>query len=249
MGTQANGSLQAPAPRPAEGVAADLKERGTPDMPRTVCVRSTALLALLGIVLALAGPAAAHERRTVGAYVMSVGWADEPPYAGVRNGVQLLLKDASGKAVTDLPEDLKVEIIFGAQKMGPLSLEAAFGRNFGTPGDYRADVIPTRPGNYTFHFVGSLNGQQIDQSFTSSEKTFDPVREAAAIEFPAKDPSPGEMAVLLERLGARVETTQSSARSATAAAGQARTLAIVGIVVGVAGMVMSLAGNRKRTVR
>ena len=218
-------------------------------MARTVCVRSTALLAILGIVLALAGPAAAHERRKVGAYVMSVGWADEPPYAGVKNGVQLLLKDASGRAVTDLPEDLKVEIIFGTQKMGPLSLEAAFGRSFGTPGDYRADVIPTRPGNYTFHFVGSLNGQQIDQSFTSSEKTFDPVREAAAIEFPAKDPSPGEMAVLLERLGARVETTQSSARSATAAAGQARTLAIVGIVVGVAGMVMSLAGNRKRTVR
>src|SRR5205807_6301175 len=209
-------------PATAEGAADDLEERGKPDMALTACVRSTALLAILGIVLALTGPAAAHERRKVGAYMMSVGWTDEPPYAGVRNGVQLLLKDASGKAVTDLPEDLKVEIIFGTQKMGPLSLEAAFGRSFGTPGDYRADVIPTRPGNYTFHFVGSLNGQPIDQSFTSSDKTFDPVQEAAGIEFPAKDPSPGEMAVLLERLAARVETTQSSARSATAAAGQAR---------------------------
>ena len=75
-------------------------------MARSVGVRLTALLAILGIVLVLAGPAAAHERRTVGAYVMSVGWADEPPYAGAKNGVQLLLKDASGKAVTDLPEDL-----------------------------------------------------------------------------------------------------------------------------------------------
>jgi len=218
-------------------------------MARSVGVRLTALLAILGIVLVLAGPAAAHERRTVGAYVMSVGWADEPPYAGVKNGVQLLLKDASGKAVTDLPEDLKVEIIFGAQKIGPLSLEAAFGRSFGTPGDYRADVIPTRPGNYTFHFVGSLNGQRIDQSFTSSDKTFDPVQEAAAIEFPAKDPSSGEMAALLERLGARVESTRSSAREAATAAGQARTLAVVGIAVGVAGMVMSLAWNRKRAIR
>ena len=218
-------------------------------MARIVCVRSTALLAILGVVLALTGPAAAHERRKVGAYVMSVGWADEPPYAGVKNGVQLLLKDASDRAVTDLPKDLKVEIIFGTQKMGPLSLDAAFGRSFGTPGDYRADVIPTRPGNYTFHFVGSLNGQQIDQSFTSSDKTFDPVQEAAAIEFPAKDPSSGEMAVLLERLGARVESTQSSTREAAAAAGRATTLAIVGIAVGVAGMVMSLAWNRKRAVR
>jgi hypothetical protein len=218
-------------------------------MARSVCVWSTAFVTILGVVLALAGPAAAHERRKVGAYMMSVGWGDEPPYAGVKNGVQLLLKDAAGRAVTDLPEDLKVEIIFGTQKMGPLSLQAAFGRSFGTPGDYRADVIPTRPGNYTFHFIGSLNGQPVDQSFTSSDKTFDPVQEAAGIEFPAKDPSPGEMAALLERLGARVESAQSSARSAAAAAGQARTLAIVGIAVGVAGTVMSLAWNRKRTVR
>ena len=56
-------------------------------MARSVGVRLTAVLAILGIVVALAGPAAAHERRKVGAYVMSVGWADEPPYAGVKTGV------------------------------------------------------------------------------------------------------------------------------------------------------------------
>jgi hypothetical protein len=104
------------------------------------------VLVVLGALLALTGNAGAHERRKVGAYIMTVGWADEPTYAGVKNGVQLLLKDASGKPVTDLPEDLKVEIIFGDQKMGPLSLQAAFGRSFGIPGDYRAAVIPTRPG-------------------------------------------------------------------------------------------------------
>ena len=203
-------------------------------------------LALL-LPLMFTGMAGAHERRQVGSYVMRVGWADEPTYAGVKNGVQLLLSDASGKPVTDLPEDLKVEIILGSQKMGPLPLEAAFGKSFGRLGDFRAAIIPTRPGNYTFHFVGSLNGQRIDQSFTSSDKTFDPVTEPAAIEFPAKDPSPGELAGRLDRLGPRVDEGVASARDGAAAASQARVLAIVGILVGAVGIVVGVSSGRRRT--
>ena len=204
---------------------------------------SIALLLPL-IFTAIAG---AHERRQVGSYVMRVGWADEPTYAGVKNGVQLLLSDTSGKPVTDLPEGLKVEIIFGTQKMGPLPLEAAFGKAFGRPGDFRAAIIPTRPGNYTFHFVGTLNGQRVDQSFTSSDKTFDPVTEASAIEFPAKDPSPGELAGRLERLGPRIDESQTAARDATAAAARARVLGIIGILVGVVGIVVGVSSGRRRT--
>ena len=214
---------------------------------RRLCGLGAALSLALLLSLMFTGTARAHERRQVGAYVMRVGWADEPTYAGVKNGVQLLLSDVSGKPVTDLPEDLKVEIVFGSQKMGPLPLEAAFGKSFGRPGDFRAAIIPTRPGNYTFHFVGSLNGQRVDQSFTSSDKTFDPVTEAAAIEFPAKDPSPGELAGLLERLGPRIDEGQASARDAAAAASQARVLSIIGILVGAVGIVVGVSSGRRRT--
>jgi len=214
---------------------------------RRLCGLGAALSLALLLPLMFTGMARAHERRQVGSYVMRVGWADEPTYAGVKNGVQLLLSDASGKPVTDLPEDLKVEIVFGSQKMGPLPLEAAFGKSFGRPGDFRAAIIPTRPGNYTFHFVGSLNGQQVDQSFTSSDKTFDPVTEAAAIEFPAKDPSPGELAGRLDRLGPRVDEGVASARDGAAAASQARVLAIVGILVGAVGIVVGVSSGRRRT--
>jgi hypothetical protein len=210
---------------------------------RSVCGLGVSLA--LGLLM-FVGLAGAHERRQVGAYVMRVGWADEPTYAGVKNGVQLLLSDASGKPVTDLPEDLKVEIIFGTQKMGPLPLEAAFGKAFGRPGDFRAAVIPTRPGNYTFHFVGSLNGQRIDQSFTSSDKTFDTVTEASAIEFPAKDPSPGELAGRLDRLGPRIDEGLASARDAASAASQARVLGIFGILVGAVGIVVGVSSARRR---
>lgn len=205
-----------------------------------------------GLVLALCVPLAfrstaeAHERRQAGSYVMRVGWAEEPTFAGVKNAVQLLLSDASGKPVTDRPEDLKVEIIFGTQKMGPLPLEAAFGKNFGRPGDFRAAVIPTRPGNYTFHFVGTLNGQRIDQSFTSSDKTFDPVQDAAPIEFPAKDPSPGELAEKLDRVAVRIESAQTAAQAAAAAARQARILGAIGVVAGIAGVVVAVSVNRRR---
>lgn len=205
------------------------------------------VLAVL-LPLLLADTAWAHERRQVGSYVMRVGWADEPAFAGVKNAVQLLLADASGKPVTDLPEDLKVEIIFGGQKMGPLPLEAAFGKAFGRPGDFRVAVIPTRPGNYTFRLVGSLGGQRIDQSFTSSDKTFDPVTESSAIEFPAKDPSPGELAGRLERLGPRVDEGHAAARDAAAAASQARVLGIIGILAGVIGIVVGISSGRRRPV-
>jgi hypothetical protein len=210
---------------------------------RSVCGLGVSLSLVL---VAFAGVSGAHERRQVGAYVMRVGWADEPTYAGVKNGVQLLLADAKGKPVTDLPEDLKVEIIFGTQKMGPLPLEAAFGKAFGRPGDFRAAVIPTRPGNYTFHFVGSLNSQRIDQSFTSSDKTFDPVTEASAIEFPAKDPSSGELAGRLDRLGPRIDEGLASARDAAAAASQARMLGILGILAGAVGIVIAVSSARRR---
>ena len=206
---------------------------------------TASLLLALCVPLALTGTAGAHERRQVGSYVMRVGWADEPAFAGVKNAVQLVLGDASGKPVTDLPEDLKVEIIFGTQKMGPLPLEAAFGKTFGRPGDFRAQVIPTRPGNYTFHFVGSLGGQPVDQSFTSSDKTFDPVQEAAPIEFPAKDPSPGELAEKLDRVAQRVESARTAAQDAAAAGRQARILGDIGVVGAIAGVAVASTMRRR----
>src|SRR5215469_3668025 len=96
---------------PEEAFSRDAAERR-----RTLMVRRGLLRIPVGLGLALCLPlalpsiAGAHERRQVGSYVMRVGWADEPTFASVKNAVQLLLGDASGKPVTDLPEDLKVEI-------------------------------------------------------------------------------------------------------------------------------------------
>jgi hypothetical protein len=202
-----------------------------------------ALITVVFCALAFSQAALAHEQRTVGKIQMTVGWAVEPTYTGFRNDIQLFLKDAAGKPINDLGDnDLKVQVIFGDQKSAMMSLDPSYDPDtgLGTPGEYDRAIVPTRPGNYTFHFVGAVHGQKIDQSFTSSEKTFNPVEEPGAVEFPAKDPSAPEVASLVQRLQPRVDAAQAAAGEASGAAGQGRTLAIVGIVLGAVGIVLSL---------
>src|SRR5512133_3232159 len=80
------------------------------------CVALTGGLAA-AFVLALSAPAFAHEERAVGAYHFVVGWGDEPAYAGQKNSLQLSRGTKAGKPVTDLGDALKVEVIFGQQRM------------------------------------------------------------------------------------------------------------------------------------
>jgi hypothetical protein len=173
---------------------------------------------------------------------MTVGWADEPAFVGFKNGVQLIL-NASEKPVPYLGDTLKVEVLFGNEKLGPLPLQRAFGKTYGRPGDYRASLIPTRAGTYTFHFVGTIKSEKVDQSFTCSEKTFDCVDDTAAIEFPAKDPSRAELAGRLERLGPRIDTAVGEAKDA---ASTAKTLGIIGILLAGVALAVVVFGGRGR---
>jgi hypothetical protein len=166
-----------------------------------VVLRAISICAATVGLLALAGPAMAHETRTEGGVEAVVGWANEPAYVGFPNAVQLTLSD-SGRAIADLGADeLKVEVTFGDQKTAPLPIEPAFQvGSFGNPGEYHANLIPTRAGNYSFHFFGTIKGSAYDQTFTSGEQTFDAPRNPADVSFPAKDPTAGELAASIERL-------------------------------------------------
>jgi hypothetical protein len=200
-------------------------------------------------VLALSSPALAHEERPVGAYHFVVGWGDEPAYAGSKNSVQLILATEAGKPVTNLGDSLKVQVIFGKQQT-ELPFEPAFDveEGFGTPGDYRAWIIPTAPGTYTFHLFGGIGKQKVDERFTSGPTTFDDIADPAAVEFPTKVPTGPELAGRLDREIPRVNAAIASARSqAEDRADTARILAIVGIVIGAMGLllaVVALIGSR-----
>ncbi len=204
-------------------------------MRRTLHVRFI-LLAIIGaFVLPTSGlPASAHETQAIGGYRIQVGWAEEPAFAGVKNAVALDLTDAAGKPVTGLGDELKVEVIFGDRKLGPLSFQPA------GDGVYRASFIPTRPGNYTFHLVGSIKGQKVDQSFSPADKQgLEGVEDPGEVELPAKDPSRGELASRVDRLVPRLETAQTGSEAAGNRAGLAVKLGIAGIAIGMLALAFS----------
>ena len=210
--------------------------------------RLLGLTATLGLAVLLvplvASPASAHEERTVGKYHFVVGFGDEPAYQGDKNSVQLILADASDKPVTDLGDTLKVEVSTDTApgQTLPLALEPFFEvGEFGTPGDYRAFFIPTRPGKYTFHFTGSIKGQKVDQRFTSSDTGFSEIEDPSKVQFPAKDPTTGQLAQRLDQQVPRLETAVADARKqASDDARLALIVAIVGVVLGLAGVVLAL---------
>jgi hypothetical protein len=197
-------------------------------------------------VLAFAGaaPAMAHEERQVGAFHLAVGFGDEPAFAGQENSVQMFIHDAKDNPVNDLGDTLKVEVGYQGQTMPAKTMQPNFEvGEFGIPGDYRAFFFPTRPGSYSFHFTGSIKGQQIDETFTSGPQTFSDVEDPSSAEFPAKDPTTGELATRLDREVQRITTTAGDqAAAARDRADSARALALIGVVLGGLGLLAGVAG-------
>jgi len=189
------------------------------------------------LLLLWATPAWAHEQRQVGAYKFTVGWQHEPTYVGQLNAVQLVLHDAMGNPVDDVgnPPTLQVTVSTGGQTSPPLTLEASFDPDtgLGTHGEFEAAIIPTTAGTYRLHFTGTINGQPVDQTFTSSDSTFNDVEEPTSIEFPARQPSTADLSSSINRLGPRVDAAKSAASSAHDKASTATTLSIVALVVAV----------------
>ena len=200
--------------------------------------RLAAALAVAFVLLS-ASPAAAHEHKAVGKYTFTVGWGDEPAYAGFKNSVSLEVEDANHKPVADIGDGLKVEVITGSEKV-TLSLSAAFGQ----PGAYEAAIIPTRSGTYTFHFTGTIRGDAIDATFTSSETTFDDIKAPTDVQFPAKDPSAGELA---QRLTRSEQRAVRAAGEASDDAATARIVGFIGIALGAVALGIALAGRARRS--
>jgi hypothetical protein len=190
----------------------------------------------------LAVPASAHEEKTVGKYHFVVGFGDEPAYAGEKNSVQLILADANDKPVTDLTDTLKVAVTTGSSEPLQLSMEPFFEvGEFGTPGDYRAFFIPTAPGSYSFHFTGTIKGQKVDQAFKSGPQTFSDIEDPAQVQYPGKQPTGGQLATRADRETARVDAALTAERDqAKDDAASARTLAVIGLVVGALGLIAAI---------
>ena len=149
-------------------------------------------------------------------------------FRGSRNAVEVRLADVSGAAVNDPQAVLTVEVSFGDARITvPL-------RRTREPDTFKGWLLPNRPGTYTFHITGRVRQQALDVTSTCSETTFDCVNDVAAIQFPAQDPTLGELADRLTRTLPREErtaetdlTTRSIAMAGLALAGLALAFAVV----------------------
>ena len=175
-------------------------------MFRSLHVRATLAVAA-ALVIVTAAVASAHVVQTIGTYTVALGWQHEPTYVGEINAVEVFVTDSSGAPVDDLsPDDLTVTVTFGDQTSDPLPLLPSYDEDtgLGTKGDYLAAIIPTEPGDYTFHLVGKIHDQAVDETATSSDATFDSVQNPAAIQFPDTLPTISDLVTRIERLEARI---------------------------------------------
>ena len=143
-------------------------------------VRSTLLriLPAIAALVALAGPAFAHQRQLlqIGAsdYLLVVGSLDEPVFTGDKSGVDLTVlvpdpanpmdsRSEKAKPVEGLEKTLKVEV-----KAGPHARVFELEPRFRAPGRYDAVFYPTVATTYTYRVFGSINGAPFDMTFACS---------------------------------------------------------------------------------
>jgi len=192
--------------------------------------RRIVVLAVAGFVIFGATSAWAHETRNVGAVTLRVGWLNEPTYSSSVNAVQLFAAKKGGGAIADAK--LTVVVLFGAKDSTTKTAALTLNASDETPGEYTAPIVPSRPGTYTFHITGDAGGTTIDQFFTSSETTFDNVKDPTADEFPAKDPTNGQLAERLNASDSKVSSLESKGTIAIVALA----LAVLALIVGVVAM-------------
>jgi hypothetical protein len=190
-------------------------------------MRGAAVAGALLALLALPALAFAHEVREVGDYQFTVGFMDEPVFTDQKSGLEFQVT-RNDEPVEGLEESLQAEVIYQGQSRD-LPLEPRFGE----PGWYQSVFFPTAAGPYTFHITGEIDGQAIDESFTSGPDTFGEVQDATSGQFPVAFPPTGDV----------VRDAQAGAAASTTA-----TIALVvggaGLLAGLVALGLSLSRRR-----
>jgi hypothetical protein len=194
---------------------------------------AVAPLVLLMALFIVPTSAFAHERRTIGSgkYDVVVGWDVEPAYSNQKNAASIRISQAGSNPavpVQGAEKTLKVQI-----RQGATTREFPLRAVFGQQGYYVADIVPTREGDYQWTFIGSINEDQVNEIFDTADGKFNSVQSIAALQFPVAAPDPNQAV--------------QAASAAQSEAQSARTLAYVGIGLGVLGLLAALAAFMTRS--
>jgi hypothetical protein len=186
-----------------------------------------AVLALSLAAVAGTGTTFAHESREVGELTMVVGFADEPVFTGQKSGLEFLVTRGE-EPVEGLEETLQASVTFGGE-----TRDLEISPRFGEPGWYESVFFPTAAGAYTFRIVGEIEGEAIDESFTSGPDTFSEVSDVTGGQFPVQFPAQGDV----------VRDAEAGSAAATTAT-IALVLGAAGLLAGVVAIGLTLARRR-----
>lgn len=134
--------------------------------------RKVFFIALVATFFALVSSvqiASAHTTIHVGGYDVEVGWVDEPPIVGQRNGIVVNVSNTTNTSAQVDISKLTVDVTYGGQTktllLQPLSED--------TTNQYIAPLLPTIPGQYTVQLRGQLDATSISQDVTPEEVVTD----------------------------------------------------------------------------
>lgn len=175
-------------------------------------MKKAGVLIVVLLMCAFAIVASAHEGRAVGDYEITFGWRAEPALAGMMNGPEVYLSVHEHEEAEDdheheegaehevsFPADIEVnlqaEVTFGSETT-TLTLRPAWGET----GHYIAELVPTMPGDYSFHLTGTIGDTAVDEVFSSSDGQFSSVEPASDVMFPAVGSLEARIAELERRI-------------------------------------------------
>ena len=152
--------------------------------------------------------------------------------------MQLIVTHAAdGDPINDPGARLTATVSYGDQTQEfPLAPTYDAASGTGTPGEYAALVIPTAPGDYTFRVTGSVEGVKVALKVKSSPKTFSPVEEASAVQFPVKVPGTEQVAQKLDAQLPRLAVADEVSSEVSSA----KTMGYAGIAVGAVGIALAV---------
>jgi hypothetical protein len=178
-------------------------------------------------VVAGIGTTAAHESRDIDDINIVVGFRNEPVFAGEESGLEFWVTH-DGEPVEGLEETLQAQVMYGDE-----TRDLELSPKFGEPGGYQSVFFPTAAGQYSYRIWGEIDGEAIDETFTSGPDTFGDVQEVAGGQFPVVYPATGDVV-------AAAEAGEAAATTATVAL----VLGVAGLVAGLIALGMALVRRR-----
>lgn len=200
---------------------------------------------LLSLVLLVAGAsqaAHAHTTVSVGPYDIEVGWGTEPPVVGLRNTIVFEISEPGESEGVKSGVNNAFANLAATIKSGGLSKTLDINADV-RAGHYHSPILPTKAGSMEVNVLGEINGVPVNVDVPIED-----VETTAILDFPPRQSTgSGDVAALKAAVSSlQQEVNRLPSGSEEGAVGPAYDLAVFGMSIGAAGVVLAVIAMIKR---